>query len=75
VSTIQNDHDNLLNDVSREELKVFSVSKEILGTEGVFREVYQGMNVDKTLMIRQSHFERREATGEFLKRSSWLNDS
>ena len=63
MSTIQNDHVDILNDVSREEFRVFSVSKVISATDSVFREMYQEMNVDKNLMFRQCHFNKWEASG------------
>jgi hypothetical protein len=74
MSTIQNDHVDFLNDVSREEFKVFSVGKVISATDSVFREMYQEMNVDKTLMFRQSHFNKREASGGVSKEklAEWL---
>ena len=74
MSTIQNDHVDILNDVSREEFKVFSVSKVISATDSVFREMYQEMNVDKNLMFRQCHFNKREASGGVSKEklSEWL---
>ena len=74
MSTIQNDHVNLLKDVSREEFKVSSVSKVISATDSVFREMYQEMNVDKNLMFRQCHFNKREASGGVSKEklAEWL---
>ena len=74
MSTIQNDHVDILNDVSREEFRVFSVSKVISATDSVFREMYQEMNVDKNLMFRQCHFNKREASGGVSKEklAEWL---
>jgi hypothetical protein len=74
MSTIQNDHVNLLNDVSKEEFKVFCVSKVLSATDSVFREMYQEMNVDKTLMFRQCHIDKREASGGVSKEklAEWL---
>ena len=53
---------------------MFSVSKVISATDSVFREMYQEMNVDKTLMFRQSHFNKREASGGVSKEklAEWL---
>ena len=74
MSYIQNDHVDYLNDVSREEFNVLSVSKVMSATDSVFREMYQEMNVDRTVILRQTHFNKREASGGVSKEklAEWL---
>ena len=74
MSTNQNDYINLLKDVSREEFKVLSVSKVMSATDSVLREMYQEMNVDRISILRQCHFNKREASGGVSKEklAEWM---
>ena len=74
MSSIINGHVDHLYDVSKEEFKVLDVSKVLSATNSVFNEMYQEMNVDKIMMFRQCHFNKREASGGVSKEklAEWL---